>query len=148
MEQPQDAGSEKLQKYRFKNRSKEENNDILKGKDKLSTQRATEDLDLILFDFYSSILLQKKDDYSVQTLKCIRAGLNRHFRTTRGIDITKDATSVKASKMFKAIQVDAKKKQLAVKRSYPPLHKLIWNTLLSISVMIMSLCQTPKGSNR
>ena len=95
---------QKPTKYRFKTRSTEETEDILKGKDKASTQLATEiylrqfkrflrvknhpevedipteDLDGILFDFYVSVQPQKKDDYCVQTLKCIRAGLNRYFR--------------------------------------------------------------------
>ena len=143
MENPTDARSKTEAKHRFKTRTKEETNDILKGKDKTSTQRSTQiyvtqfkrflavksygniddiptqDLDRILFEFYSSIQPQKKDDYSVQTLKCIRAGLNRYFRTTRGIDIAKDSMFVKANEMLKAVQVDAKKKGLGVKRSYP-----------------------------
>ena len=148
MENKIDAEFEKPQKYRFKTRSKDENEKILKGKDKESTQRATQiylnqfkrylnvknlpevddipliDLDEILFNFYSSIQPQKKEDYSVQTLKCMRAGLNRYFRTTRGIDIAKDSMFVKANEMLKAIQVDAKKKGLGVKKSYPPISSI------------------------
>ena len=145
MENNSDAGFQKLPKYQFKNRTKQETNDILKGKDKASTQRAkhiyltqfkrflkvknlpkvediaTPDLDAILFEFYSSIQPQKKDNYCVQTLKCIRTGLNRYFRKERGIDIAKDSMFVKANEMLKAVQVDAKKKGLGVKKSYPPI---------------------------
>ena len=79
----------------------------------------TKDLDKILFDFYISVQPQKKDDYSVQTLKCLMAGLNRNFRKERGIDIAKDSMFVKANEMFKAVQVDAKKKGLGSRKKYP-----------------------------
>ena len=116
-----------------------------KGKDKESTQPATEvylrqfkhflhvknyssiediqtsDLAQILFEFYNSPQPQKKDDYTVQSLKCICTGLNRYFRKERGIDIAKDSMFVKANEMLKAVQVDAKKKGLGVKRSYLPI---------------------------
>ena len=78
-----------------------------------------EDLNDILYDFYSSVKPQKKDDYSVQSLKCLCAGLNRHFRKQRGIDITTDSMFVKANEMFEAVKVNAKKQGLGVKRSYP-----------------------------
>ena len=148
MDNPSDAGDKKAPKYWFKSRNKGETEQLLKGKDKTSTQRATHiyvtqfkrflqvrnllniddictsDLDSILFEFYSSIQPQKKEDYCVQTLKCIHAGLNRYFRTSRGIDIAKDSMFVKANEMLKAVQVDAKKKALGVKKSYPPISQL------------------------
>ena len=86
---------------------------LLKLKDERNTQQATDrpilqlndflalkskpniddisDLDLgeVLSDFYCSVQPQKKNDYSVQSLKCLRAALNRHFRTVRGINIVK-----------------------------------------------------------
>ena len=142
------AVNKNTSKYRFKTRTKDETDNILKGKDKESTQRATQiyltqfkrflhtknlpeveaietlDLDQILFEFYSSIQPQKKDDYCVQTLKCIRAGLNRYFKKERGIDIAKDAIFVRANEMLRAVQVDAKKKGLGIKKSYPPISQL------------------------
>ena len=148
MDNEANAEFTKPTKFRFKNRSKEETTQILKGKDKESTQRAThvyltqfkrflnvkslpevediptKDLDGILFEFYNSIQPQKKDDYCVQTLKCIRAGLNRYFRKERGIDIAKDSMFVRANEMLKAVQVDAKKKGLGVKKSYPPITEI------------------------
>ena len=145
MEDQTNAGVEKPTKYRFKTRSDDETKQILKGKDKESTQRATdiylrqlnrflhikghpeveniltEDLDQILFEFYSSVQPQKKNDYCVQTLKCMRAGLNRYFRQERGIDIAKDSMFTRANEMLKAVQIDAKKKGLGVKKKYPPI---------------------------
>ena len=78
-------------------------------------------LDTILADFYASVQPQKKDDYSVQTLECIRSGLNRYFRQYKGVDIAKSPMFVKANEMLKAVQVDAKKKGLGVKHSTPPI---------------------------
>ena len=136
-------------KYRFKDRTNVQKEEILKGKDKQSTQRATDiymkqfavflaqknlpkvddleidsSLDDILADFYASVQPQKKDDYSVQTLKCIRSGLNRYFRQHRGIDIAKNTMFVRANEMLKAVQVDAKKKGLGVKKSYPAISEI------------------------
>ena len=135
-------------KFKFKTRSKDDQEKLLIGKDKASTQRATksfvsqfstflavkklpklEDLDLndlgeILFDYYSSIQPQKTSDYSVQSLKCIRSGLNRYFKKTRGVDIISDTRFVKANEMFAAVKVDSKKKGKGVKRSYPPITQL------------------------
>ena len=104
-----DAQSEIATKNRFKSRSDTEKKELLNGKDKQSTQKATEsavrllktylfekgykeleaipdvDLSNILYDFYSEVKPKKEDNYSVQTLKCIRAGLNRHFRKERAL---------------------------------------------------------------
>ena len=134
-----------MNKYRFKAVNCDDKQKLLEGKNKVSTQRATksymdqfsnflllkrlpkvddiplEDLNEILFDFYSSVKPQKKDDYSVQTLKCLRSGLNRYFRKNRGIDITADSMFVKANEMFEAVKVNAKKEGRGVKRSTPPI---------------------------
>ena len=134
-------------KYRFKLIDRDQKQKLLEGKDKQSTQRATkqyreqfrhfllvknlpkpediapENLSEILFDFYSSVRPQKKDDYSVQTLKCLRSGLNRFFRKERGIDITNDMF-VKANEMFYAVKVNAKKQGRGVKRSTPPISEI------------------------
>ena len=149
MEHDTDAEFQKPIKYWFKSRSEEETEQILKGKDKTSTQRATDiylrqfkcflhvkslpqvediatpDLDGILFQFYSSIQPQKKEDYCVQTLKCTCAGLNRYFRKERGIDIAKDSMFTRANEMLKAVQIDAKKKGLGAKKHIPPSTRLI-----------------------
>ena len=172
MENEANAAFTKPTKFRFKNRSKEETTQIFKGKDKESTQQAThvyltqfkrflnvkslpqvediptKDLDGILFEFYNSIQPQKKDDYCIQTLKCIRAGLNRYFRKERGIDIAKDSMFVRANEMLKAVQVDAKKKGLGVKNPTPQSLKSISNVLRSTFAMTMLLFQTPNVYNR
>ena len=148
METSTDADFEKPTKYRFKSRSKQDTEQLLKGKDKTSTQRATQiylaqfkhflkvkhlpevddiatsDIDGVLFEFYSAIQPQKKDNYCVQILKCIHAGLNRYFRQKRGIDIAKDSMFTRANKMLKAVQVDAKKKGFGVKKKYPPISEI------------------------
>ena len=119
----------------------------MKGKDKTLTQRATDiylrqfkhflhvkilpqvediatpDLDGILFQFYSSIQPQKKEDYCIQTLKFIHAGLNRYFRKDRGIDIAKDSMFTRANEVLKAVQVDTKKRGLGTKKITPPPHQ-------------------------
>ena len=135
-------------KYQFKHTNTEEKQKLLEGKDKRSTQRATkiymeqfrhfliakhlpkpediaiEDLGEILFDFYSSMRPQKKDDYSVQTLKCLCSGLNRFFRKERGIDITSDSLLIKANEMFEAVKVNAKKQGRGVKKLTPPISEI------------------------
>ena len=143
-----DAALKKSKQYRFKQRSTDEKDKILKDKDKKSTQRATDiymkqfsqyllvnnlpnvedlqvdsGLDQVLADFYASVQPQKKEDYSVQTLKCIRSGLNRYFRQFKGIDIAKNPMFVKANEMLKAIQVDAKKKGLGVNTQHHRFHR-------------------------
>ena len=94
----------KVLKHQYKDISDEDKWKLLQGKDKENTQKATEgtvnnlkqflaqqnlpnihdvtqlELGEILTDFYASITPQKKTDgdehYAVQTLKCLRAGLN------------------------------------------------------------------------
>ena len=127
-------------KYQFKSLNSDDQKKILDGKDKVSTQRATktyveqfkhfliaknlsqvddipvEALDKVLYDFYSSTRAQKKDNYSVQSLKCLHSGFNRYFRKCRAIDITSDSMFVKANEMFEAVKVNAKKQGRGVKK--------------------------------
>ena len=135
-------------KYRFKALNTDERKKLLDGKDKASTQRATKsyidpfrhylhvknlpnieqinvlDLGDILSDFYSCVKPQKKDDYTVQSLKCLRSGLNRYFRKERDIDITSDALFVKANEMFEAVKVNAKKQGLGMKKLTNPISEV------------------------
>ena len=130
-------------KNSFKSINSDEKEKILQGKDKASTQRATksymdqfknflllknlpevddispQDLNKILCDFYSSVRPQKKDDYSVQTLKCLHSGLNRYFRKAKGIEITNDPMFVQANEMFEAVKVNAKKQGRGARKSTP-----------------------------
>ena len=130
---------------RFKEHSEQEKIQLLEEKDKISTQKATigavkllkdylfdkklpklddiiddrSTLSAILYDFYAAIKPQKGEDYSVQTLKCIRSGLARHLRGSIGVDIIKDSEFTKANEMFRAVTVHSKKKGKGVRKPYP-----------------------------
>ena len=132
-------------KSRFKEQSEQQKIELLEGKDKISTQKATagalnllkdfiteikhvtlddiiddrSTLASILYNLYAAIKPQKSEDYSVQSLKCIRSGLARHFRGVTGVDIIKDCEFVKANEMFRAVTVNSKKKGKGVRPSYP-----------------------------
>ena len=145
----QNKNDSKMNVWPFKTRSEEETKQLLDGKDKISTQRAAagalrqftqflqykrlpniEDITVaelngILYKFYSAMQPQRRtEDYSVQSIKCIRSGLSRHFRKELGVDIAKDALFVQANEMFKAITVEAKKKGKGVKQLYPQISQL------------------------
>ena len=132
----------------FKNRSDENLREVLEGKDKKNTQKEThgalsqfsqylrakslpkledisiEDLPDILYNFYPSVKLLISDNYSIQTLKCLRSGLNRYFTKEMGIDITKDRPFIKANEMFQAVLIESKKQDLSVRKSYPPITQI------------------------
>ena len=138
----------KKKKIRYKDITAEQKKELLKNKDKRNTQQATEraiyqlnhflslkskpncddicedNLDGILSVFYCLIQPQSKDDYSVQSVKCIRAALNRYFHQERGFDIVKDSQFVKSNEMFKAMLVDGKKKGLAIRKSTRPISQI------------------------
>ena len=135
-------------KIRYKTISEDEKKKLLDEKDKKNTRAATENymkrftgyialkghsnidelnsvqLNKILYDFYSEVQPQKKNGYCVQSMKCMRSGLNRHFRKQMGIDITKDNDFVQANEMFKAVCVEAKRNGLGVKRSTPKISSI------------------------
>ena len=139
---------QKKPKNHYKERTKEEMEIILKNKDRRNTQQATEhaicqlndflqlksnttvnaitkeELAGLLSEFYCSVQPQRKDDYCVQSLKCLRAALNRFFRQEKGFDIVKDPPFVKSNEMFKAILVDVKKNGLGVRHSYEPISQI------------------------
>ena len=132
----------------FKQRSDSEKEELLKGKDKINTQKSTDgairqfcdylhkknlpelsqlttdNLPDILFDFYPSAKPIKGDNYAVQTLKCLRASLNRYFRKEKGFDITQDSPFVRANEMFKAVLVESKKTGHGVRRSTPTISQI------------------------
>ena len=135
-------------KDRYKQRTDIEKKNFLNNKDKKSTQQATEgylnrfigylqlkqhpkledleakELNVILSDYYSAVQPRTKDGYCVQTMKCMRAGINRHMRKTKGFDICKDTDFIKANEMFKAVCVEAKRNGLGVKRSTPKISQI------------------------
>ena len=130
-------------KNQYKDITNEDQKKLLDEKDKKNTRVATENymarflgylelkqypnidelnsvqLNTILYNYYSEVQPQKKDGYCVQSMKCMRSGLNRYFRKEKGIDITKNSDFVQANKMFKAVCVEAKRKGHGVKNSYP-----------------------------
>ena len=128
-------------KRQFKDITNENLLKILEEKDKASTKKATEgalrhlkeflhakqlpsidaldetNLPEILYDFYPAVKPNNCEDYAVQTLKCLRSALARHFRVSKGFDITKDSAFIKANEMFKAVTVQSKKKGKGVRQS-------------------------------
>ena len=134
----------------FNNPSEDEIKDILDGKDKENTKKATEsalkalheyldskqlpqvddlseqELANALFKFYPAIkpIKDTGEPYTVQTLKCMRAGLSHYFRTQKGIDIIEGEKFVKANEIFKGMCVVSKKSGKAVKKSYPPITEI------------------------
>ena len=67
-----------------------------------------EDLPDVLYNFYTEVCKKKpgKSDtyeYKNSTLKYMRAGLNRHFKETKTIDIIAGSHFIKANKMFKGV---------------------------------------------
>ena len=99
--------------------------EILEEKDAKNTKRATkstlkiftdylcekgypqlediEDLDLpdILFRFYGDLRRTDGEEYKLQSIKCIRAGLNRHTKAKRNLDIISDVRFTQANELFK-----------------------------------------------
>ena len=145
MAESSDASVKIKTKRVFKDRSNEQKETLLEGKDKKSTQRATSgalrqfldylelknlpklhaitdpsQLNAILSDFYTALRpLKDAEDYCVQSLKCIRSGLNRFMRKDKGWDICNDPPFVKSNEMFKAVCVEAKKNGKGCCRSTP-----------------------------
>ena len=135
-----DAGNEHDIKYRFKPISDEKKKILMDGRNRENTQKATESaicqlqgfltvrdlgkldditndmLPNILLDFYTAVQPPKKDSYSIQTLKCMRAALNRFFHAERNLNIITDTRFVKTNEMFKGVLVEAKKTGHSVKK--------------------------------
>ncbi len=57
--------------------------------------------------------------YKLQSLKCVRAGINRHLKETRGIDIISDPKFTKANEMFCRVSSLTRRKGLAHTKSFP-----------------------------
>ena len=128
-----DAGNSSERNFQFIDKSEDEIKQLLEGKDKKNTQKATKsalkqfreylalkklpdvdaisaiDLPEILFHFYALVKPQKSEKYATQSLKCIRAALNRWFKAEKGIDIIKDHGFVRSNEIFKGVLVDARK---------------------------------------
>lgn len=133
-------------KNRFGSSTSKEKDDILDGRHKENTQRATKnsvkiltdylaekklkrleelensELPDILLDFYCNLRKAKGGEYKLQTLKCIRAAINRHTKTTRNLDIISDLSFTKANEMFKGVSTKARKEVRINKK-----HSTTWN---------------------
>ena len=121
-------------KQRFASTSSEDRQKILFDSKAKSTQKATQsklrcfelylkekglgdepsitdaELPGILTNFYTDLRKTDGDLYKISSLKSLCAGLNRHFKQTRGIDIVQDKEFLKPNKLFDAVKVDTKKK--------------------------------------
>ena len=72
----------------------------------MENEIADEQLPRILTKFYTSTTGKL---FKTGSLKVIRAGLNRHFKITRSIDIVADEPFRHANLVFEGVQVKAKK---------------------------------------
>ena len=131
------------QNNRFYSRSGEEIRDILEGRNALNTRRATksnikifhqtlqekglpkleqmavQDLPKILEEFYPNLRRANGDDYKIQSMKCICAGINRWTKSNWNIDIIGDVTYTKANEIFKGVAKIAREQGRGATKPYP-----------------------------
>ena len=90
-----------------------------KKKHKILEEILDQELPDLLCDFYFSIRTkEKKDTYSVQSQKCIRASLNRYFKKVRGINIITDTRFIQANEVFDGCKAKAKKEGKGVRKRF------------------------------
>lgn len=130
---------------RFGNTNEEEQEQLMDERVKKNTQRATknamktlsdylleknlktfdeltnDELPQILLKFYSDLRKVDGGEYKLQTLKCLRAGINRFTKEKRNLDITNDLKFTRTNEMFKAVSVKARKEGRGSTKSYPPI---------------------------
>lgn len=145
---------------RFHSKSKKEQNQLIEERHKDNTKKAiqnamhilhdylkekklknfgdikNEELLEILLDFYSNLKKAKGGDYKLQTLKCIRAGINRFTKEHRNIDIATDPTFSQTNDMFKAVTTKARKMGLVRRSQHLQLKKMILLKYHLSSIMI------------
>ena len=131
------------QNSRFGSKTDEQKIEILDGRNAKNTKRATksniktfleylqekglpnlEDLDVnqlpnILEDFYPNLRRVDGEEYKLQSIKCIRAGINRWTKANRNIDIINDVRFTRANEMFKGVSKIARQNGKATTKSYP-----------------------------
>ena len=127
----------------FYSKTEEEIASILEGRSAKNMKRATksniktfhdylheksmpnlDDLDMnelpvILENFYPNLQRVNGEDYKLQSLKCIRAGINRWTKENRNIDIISDVHFTKANEIFKGVSKIAHQTAKASTKSYP-----------------------------
>lgn len=80
-----------------------------------------DELPPILYDFYTNLRKSKGGMYKLQSLKCIRAGINRYMKDKRNLDIISDIRFTKTNQMFKAVTSYTRKQGLGSTKSTPPI---------------------------
>lgn len=130
---------------RFGNATEKQKDDLLEDRHKQATIKATKtalntlmdylrekklkpldelenhELPQIPLDFYANLKKVKGGEYKLQTLKCIRAGLNRFTKQHSNLDIINDVAFSKTNEMFKAVTTKARKSGLGSTKSTPPI---------------------------
>lgn len=97
-------------------------NDYLTEKEKKAFDELSDDeLPAILLDFYTDLRKVDGGMYKLQTLKCLRAGINRYTKEKRNLDIIKDVKFTKTNEMFKAVSAKARKEGRGSTKNYPPI---------------------------
>ncbi len=143
MDEETDIANFNLVLPRFKNISTEERETILAGRNSESTNKATksilkvfaqyaqekslpplddipvDELPEILYCFYSDLCRQDGAEYKLSSIKCIRAGLNRHMKETRNIDIIADVRFAKTNELFCGVAAKARKEGRGSVSNFP-----------------------------
>lgn len=84
----------------------------------------TEEMPAILSDFYVELRkTDRKGEYKMSTLKCIRAAVNRYYKDKREIDIINDRRFIKCNEMFKGVTRKAKREGRGETNSRPPIEE-------------------------
>ena len=126
---------------RFANTSGEEQDEIMKNRNAKNTNRATkssmtmfreylvekqlkpveeltaDELPEIMKNFYTDARKVDGSDYCVQSMKCLRAGINRYMKAEKNLDIIENEKFVTANEMFRGVN---KRKRVQGKGSTKP----------------------------
>lgn len=94
--------------------------DYVKEK-KLREPEEKKELAQTLKTFYVEARKKDGSSYSMGSLETLRFGLNRHFKSTTGIDIINDVEFNEANKVFTAQCVQLKKDGQAKVQHKPPI---------------------------
>ena len=78
------------------------------------------ELDKLLARFYAGARSKQGTEYSAKTMHCVRFGLQRHFQSSKGIDI-KGKDFPLSLRTFKATLTKLKAKGKASVKHYPPI---------------------------
>ena len=78
------------------------------------------DLDNLLARFYAGARNKAGEMYCKKTMQAIRYGLQRHFQTTRNVDIVKGTEFKGSNKIFKAFLAKLKKSGKGNVKQHPP----------------------------